>query len=198
LGIGGNMTRHHKHERHRALRIEIEKNPFSTDEELAKYFGVSVSTIRLDRNELGIPELRERTRVVAHEAYDTIKSLGEQELIGELRELRIGEGGSSSLTIDESMVLSKAQVARGHHLFAQANSLAIALVDAEVAVTGSAEMKFLRPVHFGETVVAEGRVLQRKGNKYWVKIEAQVSQEKVLTGTWVLFGFEDQMELKEG
>lgn len=189
------MTRHHKHERHQALRAEIEKNPFSSDQELAKYFGVSVSTIRLDRAELSIPELRERTRVVAHVAYDTIKSLGERELIGELRELRIGELGSTQLTIDENMVLSKARVARGHHLFAQANSLAIALVDAEVAVTGSVEMKFLRPVHFEETVLAEGRVLQRKGNKYWVEIKASVNQEKVLSGTWVLFAFNDQMEL---
>lgn len=189
------MTRHHKHERHQELRAEIEKNPFSSDEELAKHFGVSVSTIRLDRTELCIPELRERTRVVAHEAYDVIKSLGERELIGALRELHIGEFGSTQLTIDENMVLSKARVARGHHLFAQANSLAIALVDAEVAVTGSVDMKFLRPVHFGETVLAEGKVLQRKGNKYWVEINASVNQEKVLSGTWVLFAFNDQMEL---
>lgn len=189
------MTRHHKHERHQALLAQIEKNPFSTDEELAKHFGVSVSTIRLDRAELGIPELRERTRVVAHEAYGTLKSLGEQEVIGKLMELRVGEFGSSLLTIDESMVLHKARVARGHHLFAQANSLAIALVDAEIAVTGSVEMKFSRPVHLGEAVLAEGRVLNRKGNKYWVEIEARVHQEKVLYGTWVLFAFKDEVNL---
>jgi acyl-coenzyme A thioesterase PaaI-like protein len=189
------MTRHHKHERHQALRAEIEKNPFSTDEELAKYFGVSVSTIRLDRTDLGIPELRERTKAVAHEAYDTIMSLGEQELIGDLTELRIGEAGSTRLRIDENMVLSKTRVARGHHLFAQANSLAMALVDAEVAVTGSVEMKFLRPVHLGEIVLAEGRVLQRKGNKYWIEIEAKVNKEKVLSGTWILFTFKDQLNL---
>jgi acyl-coenzyme A thioesterase PaaI-like protein len=189
------MTRHHKQERHQALRLEIEKNPFFSDEELAKTFGVSVSTIRLDRTELGIPELRERTRAVAHEAYDTVKSLGEKELIGELKELRIGDSGSSLLTIDENMVLSKARVARGHHIFAQANSLAIALVDAEVAVTGSVEMKFLRPVHLGERVVAEGKVLKRKGNKYSVEVNALVNQEKVFSGTWVLFAFDDQLRL---
>lgn len=189
------MTRHHKHERHHALRAEIEHNPFSTDEELAKRFGVSVSTIRLDRTKLGIPELRERTRAFAHEAYDSLKSLGEQELIGELKELTIGKSGSSLLTIDENMVLSRAQVARGHHLFAQANSLAIALVDAEVAVTGSVDMKFLRPVRLGETVLAKGWVENRKENKYWVNIEARVNQEMILTGTWVLFAFKDELDL---
>ncbi len=184
------MTRHHKHERHQALREEIEKNPFSTDEQLARRFGVSVSTIRLDRAELQIPELRERTRAVAKEAYGTLKSLGESELIGELRELRIGEGGTTVLKVEESMVLSKARVARGHHLFAQANSLAIALVDAEIVVTGSVDMKFMRPVYYGEVVCAEGKVIKSKGNKYWIEINSMVNDEIVLSGTWIVFALE--------
>ncbi|HVJ47932.1 transcription factor FapR [Desulfitobacterium sp.] len=189
------MTRHHKQERHQALQDEIVKNPFSTDEELAKRFSVSVSTIRLDRTDLGIPELRERTRAVAHEAYGTLKSLEEQELIGLLTELRIGKLGRSEMLIEENMVLDKARVARGHHLFAQANSLAIALVDNEMAVTGSVDLKFLRPAHLGETVIAEGKVLKRKGNKYWVDITAQVDQEDVLVGHWILFGFDEEISL---
>lgn len=189
------LTRHHKPERHQALLEEIEKNPFSTDQELAKHFDVSVSTIRLDRTDLGIPELRERTRAVAHEVYETLKSLGEQEVIGLLKELRVGESGCSEMQIEENMVLRKARVARGHHLFAQANSLAIALVDAEMAVTGSVDLKFLRPAHLGEKVIAEGHVLKRKGNKYWVDIRAHVDQEKVLIGHWILFGFDTEIAL---
>ncbi|MEA4900153.1 transcription factor FapR [Desulfitobacterium sp.] len=189
------MTRHHKQERHQALIEEIEKNPFSTDEELAQRFNVSVSTIRLDRSNLGIPELRERTRAVAHEAYDTLKSLEEQEVIGLLTELKVGQMGRSAMLIEENMVLDKARVARGHHLFAQANSLAIALVDAEAAVTGSVDLKFLRPVHLGETVIAYGKVIKRKGNKYWVDIKAQVNQEDVLIGHWILFGFKAEINL---
>lgn len=189
------LTRHHKQERHQALIEEIEKNPFSTDEELAQRFNVSVSTIRLDRSNLGIPELRERTRAVAHEAYDTLTSLEEQEVIGLLTELKVGQMGRSAMLIEENMVLDKARVARGHHLFAQANSLAIALVDAEAAVTGSVDLKFLRPVHLGETVIAYGKVIKRKGNKYWVDIKAQVNQEDVLIGHWILFGFETEINL---
>lgn len=190
-----NLTRHHRQERHQALCEEIEKNPFLTDQELAKHFGVSVSTIRLDRTDLRIPELRERTRAVAHEAYGTLKSLDEQELIGLLIELKVGSLGRSEMLIEESMVLGKARVARGHHLFAQANSLAIALVDAEMAVTGSVELKFLRPTHLGETVIAEGRVRKQKENKYWVDITAKVNQEEVLIGHWILFGFDAQINL---
>ena len=45
----------------------INKDPFITDEELSETFNVSIQTIRLDRLELGIPELRERIRSVASE-----------------------------------------------------------------------------------------------------------------------------------
>jgi len=190
------MGRKSKEERRKVLGEELSKHPFFTDDQLAERFKVSVSTIRLDRGELGIPELRERTRAVAQEAYSTLKSLDDQELIGELIELVIGERACSELLIDESMVLTKARVARGHYLFAQANSLAIALVDAPMALTGSVELKFMRPVQLGEVAVAVGKVLKRKQNKYWVQISVHVGTEEVLRGDWVLFAV-DRLDVRE-
>jgi acyl-coenzyme A thioesterase PaaI-like protein len=190
------MGRNSKKERRKVLGEELSKHPFFTDDELAERFKVSVSTIRLDRGELGIPELRVRTRAVAQEAYSTLKSLDDQELIGELLELVIGERACSELMIDESMVLAKARVARGHYLFAQANSLAIALVDAPMALTGSVELKFIRPVQLGEVVVAVGKVLKRKRNKYWVQVSVHVGTEEVLRGDWVLFAI-DCLDVRE-
>lgn len=184
------MGRKSKEERRRVLGEELSKHPFFTDDELAERFKVSVSTIRLDRGELGIPELRERTRAVAQEAYLTVKSLDNQELIGELLELVIGERACSKLLIDESMALTKARIAHEHYLFAQANSLAIALVDAPIVLTGSVELKFLRPVQLGDVVVAVGKVQKRKRNKYWVQISVHVGSEEVLRGEWVLFAID--------
>ena len=190
------MGRKSKEERRKVLEEELSKQPFFTDYELAERFKVSVSTIRLDRGELGIPELRVRTRAVAQEAYSTLKSLDDQELIGELLELVIGERACSKLVIDESMVLTKARVARGHYLFAQANSLAIALVDAPMALTGSVELKFIRPVQLGEVAVAVGKVLKRKLNKYWVQVAVHVGTEEVLRGDWVLFAI-NRLDVRE-
>ena len=51
-------------------RIKLKNDPFLTDEELAEIFLVSVPTIRLDRLELGIPELRERIKDVAENNYE--------------------------------------------------------------------------------------------------------------------------------
>ena len=178
-----------KEKRRTALQEMLADNPFLTDGQLAKQFAVSISTIRLDRAKLGIPEVRIRTLALAHGAYDTLISLGELELIGELKELVIGKYARSELQIEDNMVLNKAQVARGHHLFAQANSLAIALVDAEVALTGSVQMKFIRPVRLGEKVWAEGFVIRRHDKKYFIDIVARVLEETVFKGKWIVFAF---------
>ena len=191
------MARYSKDNRRKILEEALSKHPFYTDEELAERFNVSVSTIRLDRGELGIPELRERTRAVAQEAYSTLKSLDGKEVIGQLLELVIGERARSMLVIDSSMVLTKARVTRGHYLFAQANSLAVALVDARMALTGSVELKFLRPVLLGEVVVAEGKVIKRKEHKYWVEIALKVNSEEVLRGIWILFSIDDPKDVQE-
>ena len=56
----------------RLARI-IEGNPMATDRELAATLGVSVSTVRLDRALMGVPELRERVRCMAQQANsDTV------------------------------------------------------------------------------------------------------------------------------
>ena len=69
------MARIKKQERHAVLVRQIKEKPFLTDEELAKLLEVSIQTIRLDRMELGIPEVRERIRQVAEKAQENINQL---------------------------------------------------------------------------------------------------------------------------
>ncbi len=59
-----------KRERHQQLSRLIEENPFITDRELTRQLKVSIQTVRLDRLELGIPELRERMKLMAERSYD--------------------------------------------------------------------------------------------------------------------------------
>ena len=56
-----------------------------------------------------------------------------------------------------------------HYIFAQANSLAVAVVDAETALTASARLRFVRSVRVGERIVAEANVVSQKGNKHLVR-----------------------------
>ena len=66
-----------KRERHAYLVKKIKENPFLKDEDLAKAFGVSISTIRFDRAELGIAEYRERVKSAAEDGINGVGTEGE-------------------------------------------------------------------------------------------------------------------------
>lgn len=104
---------------------------------------MSIQTIRLDRLELGIPEVRKRTRLLATEAFERVTSLNRNELFGELLALEPGKSGISMMLTTEEMVLSRRSVVRGHYLFFQANSLAVAVIPATAVLTRDAEVHYL-------------------------------------------------------
>ncbi|PKL02369.1 MAG: transcription factor FapR, partial [Synergistetes bacterium HGW-Synergistetes-2] len=54
------MKSQRKKNRQEKLLKLIEQNPLATDEQLAGILSASISTIRLDRAVLAVPELRER------------------------------------------------------------------------------------------------------------------------------------------
>lgn len=182
-----------KAERHRRLLEAIEQNPFITDEELADKLQVSIPTIRLDRLELAIPEVRKRTREMASHFFGSSQSLGVQEIVGELIEIEPGKRGLSLLETDQSMCLEKCNIIRGHIIFAQANSLANAVVDLQVALTGKTEVNFLRTVRTGEKLIAKAQVLEKKGHRYLIEVIVRSKEEIVAKGIFVIHGMTLEM-----
>src|SRR5690625_4510480 len=86
------VLRKPKQKRQHLLKETIETSPFITDEELAKKFNVSIQTIRLDRMELSIPELRKRIKSVATDQWnETVKALPLEDIIGEVIDLELDE-----------------------------------------------------------------------------------------------------------
>lgn len=154
-----------KVERQKLVKEKIEEMPFITDEQLANKFGVSIQTIRLDRMELGIPEMRERIKSVARDQWnETLKALQIDEVIGEIIDLELDNRAISILDITNDLVFARTKIARGHHLFAQANSLAVAVINDELALTAKSEIKFTRQVKEGERVIAKA-VVEGKNEK---------------------------------
>lgn len=182
-----------KMERQRHLARYLEKDPFLTDEDLAQIFKVSVQTIRLDRLELKIPELRERLKNVARGSDLRVRTMSGGELVGELVDLEVGSSGISILPVTPEMTLKKTGIVRGHHLFAQANSLAVAVIDAEAALTGIARVSFKRPVYRGEKVLAKAVIKLKKGNKYMVKVTSHVKDEVVFQGKFLVFAMPEEV-----
>ncbi|NMA55094.1 MAG: transcription factor FapR [Firmicutes bacterium] len=180
-----------KPERLEALRQAIAENPFVTDEILASRFGVSTQTVRLDRLQLGIPEVRTRTRRVAEGAYRKLRSLRGREIVGNLYELERGLRALSVLETTPDMVFEKANVVRGHFMFAQAESLALAVIDAEAALTGVANIKYKHPVSAGQKLFAHAEVTRRRQNKYFVAVRTFESNREVFRAKFIIVSLDD-------
>ncbi|HCD59689.1 MULTISPECIES: transcription factor FapR [Exiguobacterium] len=177
-----------KKERQQELLQTIEQNPFITDEALATRFRVSIQMIRLDRMELKIPELRERIKHVATERLDDVRTLTENEVIGDMIDLKLDTSAISILEILPEHAFSRNAIARGHILFAQANSLAIALIDDELALTTRANVQFTRSVHVGERVVAKAFVSShRQDGRSDITVESYVGEECVFIGEFTVY-----------
>ncbi|MDI3298237.1 MAG: transcription factor FapR [Bacillota bacterium] len=183
----GTFTQQHRRQRLRALREYLERNPFVTDEELARHFLVSVQTVRLDRMALGIPELRLRVQEMARRAYERLRSVGRAEVVGELVELELGSHAVSLLETDEAMAFERSHVVRGQVLFAQAESLALAVIDAPAARTRVANAKFKSEVRVGERVVARAEVIRRPSlSEHVVLVESRAGERPVFRGKFMI------------
>lgn len=194
------MERLPKRLRQQKLTQLIEANPFMTDEELTKEFNVSIQTIRLDRLELGIPEWRERLKSMAENSYDQVRSLPLNEVIGELVDLQLDKSAISIMEITSEYVFSRTNIARGHYLFAQANSLAVALINEEMALTTAAEIRFLRPVKLGEKCICKAYVRFEPNAKVKVNVEVTtyVRDEPVFQGHFVVYRKTKDVKIEGG
>lgn len=180
------MAKLKKSERLEALSRLIADDPFLTDEELSDKFEVSIQTIRLDRLGLNIPELRERVKSVATNNYEKVKSLGRSEIVGELIDLELNHKAISILETDESMVFEKTQIVKGHFIFAMAETLAMAVIDAHVAITGIANVKYRVPVISGQKLVAKAELVRSRDEEHYVHVKINVNTDQVFRGKFIL------------
>lgn len=181
-----------KKERQQILSDKIRQDPFLTDEELSELFSVSVPTIRLDRLEMGIPELRERIKNVAENNLSKVKSLQGKEIVGELIDLNLGEYAVSLLETEESMAFEKTKIIRGHFIYSLAESLAIGVIDAQVALVGVANIKYKIPVYAGSKLVAKAEVKKVRGANHIVWVKIYEKQVEIFRGKFILVSLEMQ------
>jgi len=180
-----------KRERQSKLVEALKNDPFLTDDELAEMFNISVQTIRLDRLELKIPELRERVKNVAEKNFSKVKSIRGREFVGELVDIQPGKSAISILDTNKDMVFENSQVVKGQHIYAQAESIALAIIDAHTALTGVANIKYKRPILAGEKLVAKAEVIRERGNKYFVWVMIYVKQQEVFRGKFILVSVDE-------
>ena len=185
-----------KLERQRRIKEHISNDPFLSDKKLAELFNFSVQTIRLDRLEMGIPEMRKRIVQVAKDtsSSDKVKSLSKEEIVGELIDLELGKNAIAILKTTKDMAFNRTGIVRSHYIFSLADSLAISIIDAEVALTGVARLSYKKPVYAGQTLVAKARIARNKGNKYLVSVHVKTDQQEVFTGKLVIFTVDNNLK----
>jgi acyl-coenzyme A thioesterase PaaI-like protein len=173
-------------ERHERIRSEVHKNPFISDDDLASILSVSIHTVRSDRRRIGIPEVRKRGKDITHNLFAQARALSQQEMVGVILEIAPDKEGLSLLETTEAMSLEKTRIIRGHILFAQANTLANAVVDAEIALTAEAKIEYIAPAYAGDRILAKAKVVNAQKRKRVVEVLLKTPKELVLHGTFTI------------
>jgi acyl-coenzyme A thioesterase PaaI-like protein len=70
-----------------------------------------------------------------------VKSLGEEDVVGEIIDLELEDHGISIFHPTQEMCFSKNQIVKGHYIYSLAETLALAVIDAEAALVGVANIK---------------------------------------------------------
>jgi hypothetical protein len=169
-----------KKERHEFLLQKIKAEPFLKDDDLAKACGVSVSTIRFDRAELGIAEYRERIKNAAVDGLNNPRSEGE------ILELDLFHNGSSTLITDDTMSFEGTNIVKGQCIYAFAENLALSVIDAKAALVKVANVKYISEVHAGDRLFAKSQVIRVKESEYIVHVFIKVNMNEVFRGKFSL------------
>ncbi len=175
-----------KEKRHEKLSWLIEQNPLYTDEDLARFLHVSLSTIRLDRALMGVPELRTRTRMMAERAVSRLRSLKQEEFIGELLGLEPNVWALSVLQTAREMAFRHTDQVWDQYIYAQASTLAIAVVEADLVVVDSFRGKYTAPATVGDRLVARAKVGVHRGQKYIVSVHTTVDDREIYVGRFIV------------
>ena len=94
------------------------------------------------------------------------------------------------LKTSEQMSVDQTGLVHGGFIFGLADHAAMIAVNHPNVVLGAAEVKFLKPVKAGETVIAEAKVEEKEGNKNSVTVSVSRGEETVFEGMFTCFVLE--------
>jgi acyl-coenzyme A thioesterase PaaI-like protein len=115
-----------------------------------------------------------------------LKAIDQKDIVGELIDLELNKSAISTLTITNEMVLGKTGVGRGYFMFAMADTLALALVDTEFALTAVSNVKYKVPVYPGDRLVAKAEVMNIKGGRYYIRAIIKKENMEVFRAKFII------------
>lgn len=110
----------------------------------------------------------------------------DQKLCG--KPLSVNKGTSRvELVTTPQMAADAMGLVHGGFIFGAADYAAMLAVNHPHVVLGSSDVKFLKPVRVGETVMAHANVQEVKGRKYWVAVSVTKDNDEVFQGMFTCF-----------
>jgi uncharacterized protein (TIGR00369 family) len=91
------------------------------------------------------------------------------------------------LVTTPQMAADELGLVHGGFIFGLADYSAMIAVNHPHVVLGASDVKFLKPVRVGETVVARAKVQEVKGKKYWVSVSVTKDDEEIFLGMFTCF-----------
>ncbi len=164
----------------------ISSNPMITDNELAERLKVSVSTIRLDRALMGVPELRERIKTMAENALSKLQSLSPSEVIGDLLELEPDKWALSVLKTAKEMAFRFTDIVSDNYVYAQAGSIAVAAINAAKVIIGSMRGEYKGHAKVGDVLIARAKVGVNHDGKKIVSVRTKVGNKEIFVGRFIV------------
>ena len=152
-----------KNERRNAIQNLLRQNPCLTDGDLAEKFSVSAATIRLDRQILGIPQMRNRM-----EQLVSSHPLGALEGIRML-DIHVGQSGIGLFQTSEDMA-NGSGIVSAEKMYGASAAFAESVAGVPFASTQVGNIKYKIPVKPGTTLVVKGRIVLVRGNKKYIYI----------------------------
>jgi uncharacterized protein (TIGR00369 family) len=94
------------------------------------------------------------------------------------------------LKTSEQMSVDQTGLVHGGFIFGLADHAVMIAVNHPNVVLGAAEVKFLKPVKAGETIIAEAKVKEKAGKKNSVTVSVSRGEETVFEGMFTCFVLE--------
>lgn len=99
------------------------------------------------------------------------------------------EDGTSrvELVTTPQMAADERGLVHGGFIFGAADYAAMIAVNHPHVVLGASDVKFLKPVRVGDTVMVHAQVQEVSGKKYWVSVNVTKADEEIFQGMFTCF-----------
>jgi acyl-coenzyme A thioesterase PaaI-like protein len=106
-------------------------------------------------------------------------------VVGDLLELEPNKLALSVLETRREMAFRETDIVWDHYIYAQASSIAIAVVEADLVIVDSVRGEYKGHARVGDSLVARAKVGLHKDNRYIVSVRTQVGEKEIFVGRFV-------------